>query len=82
FIVKINYRKEDPNRDFTLAAVDTLDIATFRKAVKNHAARSTKFNGHALVFVHGYSVSFDDALFRCAQIAYDIGFDGPAVAFS
>jgi esterase/lipase superfamily enzyme len=32
--------------------------------------------------VHGYNVSFDDAIFRTAQIAHDIGFDGPVVTFS
>ena len=32
--------------------------------------------------MHGYNVSFDDAIFRTAQIAHDIVFDGPVVTFS
>jgi esterase/lipase superfamily enzyme len=34
------------------------------------------------VFVHGYNVAFDDAVRRTAQLSYDLGFKGPAVAFS
>ena len=33
----------------------------------------------ALVFVHGYNVSFSDAALRTAQIAADVGFPGPAI---
>lgn len=36
----------------------------------------------ALVFVHGYNVSFQDAILRTAQIAYDLNFTGPAVSYS
>jgi esterase/lipase superfamily enzyme len=35
-----------------------------------------------LLFVHGFNVTFDDAMRRTAQVAYDLAFDGPAVAFS
>jgi hypothetical protein len=31
----------------------------------------------AFVFIHGFNVAFDDAIYRTAQIAYDLGFDGP-----
>ena len=34
------------------------------------------------MFVHGYNVGFDDSIFRTAQIAYDLGFDGPVATFS
>ena len=36
----------------------------------------------ALVFVHGYNVSFEDAMRRAAQIAHDIQFDGDVFLFS
>jgi esterase/lipase superfamily enzyme len=35
-----------------------------------------------LVFVHGYNTSFDEALFRMAQIVTDSGFKGVPVLFS
>jgi esterase/lipase superfamily enzyme len=36
----------------------------------------------ALVFVHGFNVTFEDALRRTAQISYDLGFDGAPILFS
>ena len=38
--------------------------------------------GHALLFVHGYNVSFEDAARRTGQMAYDLGFDGAPVFYS
>jgi esterase/lipase superfamily enzyme len=35
-----------------------------------------------LLFVHGFNVTFEDSLRRTAQLAYDLAFDGPAIAFS
>jgi esterase/lipase superfamily enzyme len=37
---------------------------------------------HALVFVHGYNVGFEDALKRTAQIAFDLDFDGTLLLFT
>jgi len=79
---RITFRNEDPNRDFTIAAVDVLGKPEFLADVRSQLAVAQRFKGQALVFVHGYNVSFDDALFRTAQIAHDIGFDGPALSFS
>ena len=36
----------------------------------------------ALLFMHGFNVSFDDACRRAAQIAYDIKFPGPVFLYS
>lgn len=36
----------------------------------------------ALVFVHGYNVTFENAVRRAAQLARDLSFDGPVAAFS
>jgi esterase/lipase superfamily enzyme len=36
----------------------------------------------AFVFIHGYNVSFDDAVFRTAQIAHDLTFKGAPILFS
>jgi esterase/lipase superfamily enzyme len=35
-----------------------------------------------MVFVHGYNTSFEDAVFKAAQIAYDTNFPGLPIAFS
>ena len=36
----------------------------------------------AFVFVHGFNVSFQSAVYRTAQIAYDLGFDGAPILYS
>ena len=41
-----------------------------------------KTNKDAVVFVHGFNVTFDDAAKRTAQVAYDIGFKGAPIMFS
>ena len=50
-------------------------------------ARATLGRAHlhrkeALVFVHGFNVSFKNSLLRTAQIAYDLNFDGPVFLFT
>jgi esterase/lipase superfamily enzyme len=36
----------------------------------------------ALIFVHGFNVTFVDGIYRCAQIAWDIGYEGVPILFS
>ena len=81
-IISFAFRNEDPNRDFTIAAVEELPADRFIAEMKKQVDVSRRYKGQAFVFVHGYNVSFEDALFRTAQITHDIGFDGPAVTFS
>lgn len=47
-----------------------------------HAAVDISDSKCALVFIHGYNVSFEDAARRTAQMAYDLGFDGPPILYS
>ena len=52
------------------------------RAAAPQVRSSARYPGRALIFVHGFNVSFDNALFRAAQIAYDLNFDGPVFLFS
>lgn len=81
-VTRIAFRSEDPKRDFTIASVDVLNRAAFVEGLKRQAVAATAYPKQAFIFVHGYNVSFDEAIFRTAQIAHDIGFDGPAVTYS
>ncbi|MGE3065551.1 MAG: alpha/beta hydrolase [Hyphomicrobiaceae bacterium] len=74
--------KEDPRRHITLRELDVLKPDAFRTAVGAQGKAATSFKDHALVFVHGFNTSFEDALYRDAQITYDLGFDGPTFLFS
>lgn len=74
--------REDPRRHFTLKDVRSLTKEEFLIAVRERLGRSSTYKDHALVFVHGFNVGFDAALFRTAQIAYDLKFDGAPFLYS
>ena len=81
-LFRLPLRSEDPRKDFTLAGVNVLDRKAFAARVNQQISKAKAFSRQALVFVHGYNVGFDDAIFRTAQIAHDIGFEGPVITFS
>ncbi len=80
--IRLVFDKEDPARDFTLASVEQLARDRFSAELLRQSAAGQRFKGQAFIFVHGFNVSFDDGLFRTAQIAHDIGFDGAAILYS
>ncbi len=51
----------------------------------NRAMREARDNGdspHALVFLHGYSVTFENAAIRAAQLGVDLKVTGAIAFFS
>ncbi|MEM7778459.1 MAG: alpha/beta hydrolase [Pseudomonadota bacterium] len=65
----------DPSRHFVIVRNGMTVFSNesdFLTAVGAHMATAA-FKDHAFVFVHGYRVSFDDALMRTAQLTYDLG---------
>lgn len=62
-----------------------LEIAAFWESV-NRAVREHIADGEddpmAMVYVHGYNVSFEDAAIRAAQIGCDLNLPGPMAFFS
>lgn len=73
---------EDPKKHFTMKELKALTKEEFLKLVKERLAKSARFKDHALVFVHGYKTTFDNAVYRTAQIAYDLKFDGAPFLYS
>lgn len=73
---------ESPAKHFTIASLRVLDPSEFAARARNELDRATHAKDQALVFVHGYNTSFDDALYRAAQIAHDLEFDGLAAMYS
>lgn len=65
-----------------ITAVSTVNGPRLAALVKNAAPAARLYGGAALVFVHGYNNSFDDAIRRTAQLVRDLNFDGPAFAFA
>ncbi len=82
FKVKIYEEKEDPAKHFTLQELTALTKEELLALVKERLAKSAAFKDHAIVFVHGFNTSFDFALYRTAQIAYDLKFDGAPFVYS
>lgn len=82
FFTTIAFRDEDMALDFTVESVEELSEQAFAAKAKERMETAKDFKNQAFVFVHGYNVVFDDALFRTAQIAYDTGFDGGAFLYS
>jgi esterase/lipase superfamily enzyme len=75
---------EDPRKDVVLRQIEDLSPGEFLRLVR--ATVDDEFKGRGLreafVFVHGFSVSFEDAARRTAQLAYDLKFKGAPIFFS
>jgi esterase/lipase superfamily enzyme len=66
-------------KDVVAQAMDVF-YGGVREAIE--AAREAGDEPEALVFLHGYNVSFEDAAIRAAQIGYDLKVPGPVAFFS
>jgi esterase/lipase superfamily enzyme len=82
FNVTIYEEAEDPKKHFTMEEIKKLSKEDFLALVHERLAKSDRFKDQALVFVHGYNTSFDNAVYRTAQIAYDLKFDGAPFLYS
>lgn len=82
FKVKVYEESEDNTKHFTLQEITALTKEQMLALVKERLAASKNFKDHAFVFVHGFNTSFDYALYRTAQIAYDMKFDGAPFVYS
>ncbi|HZT50045.1 MAG TPA: alpha/beta hydrolase, partial [Hyphomicrobiaceae bacterium] len=82
FNVTIYEQAEDPAKHFTISELAALTREEFIGLVRKRIGGSTAFKDQAVVFVHGYNTSFDYALFRAAQMAYDLKFDGASFVYS
>ena len=69
--------RPDTNKHVTLQRSEAIGRTQFFRDL--HAAAD---GNDVLVFIHGYNVTFEDALRRTGQLAYDLQFKGPAVAYT
>lgn len=82
FDVTLYEEAEDPDKHFTMKELKTQTREEFLALVRERLAKSERYKDHALVFVHGYNTTFDNGIFRTAQIAYDLKFDGAPFHYS
>jgi esterase/lipase superfamily enzyme len=67
-----------PDKSFTVIAAEHVDHAEFLQAV----GRQKQSGKQIGVFVHGFNYSFQESLFRMAQMSADADVDGMAVLFA
>src|SRR5262245_14403228 len=89
FAVRIPFTKitiyeqaEDPKHHFTLRELKALTREQFLELVRERIAGAVAFRDQATVFVHGYNTAFEYAVFRTAQMAYDLKFDSASFVYS
>lgn len=72
--------REDPTKHFIIVGGREQTYEEFYRGLAETVARSRR--REAFVFVHGFNVTFESAVYRTAQIAYDLGFDGAPILYS
>lgn len=80
--VTLYQEAEDPKKHFTIKELKAMSRDELLQLVRERLGGSRRFADQALVLVHGYNNGFDDALYRTAQIAYDLKFDGAPFLYS
>jgi esterase/lipase superfamily enzyme len=78
-LLKLEFRP-DPERHVVLLAVHPTPADRFYADLRGCVGRSAR--KEAFVFIHGYNVGFETAVRRTGQIAYDLKFEGAAIAYS
>jgi esterase/lipase superfamily enzyme len=72
--------REDPSKDFVVTRFEEQAAGTFFADLKATVTQSA--TKQAFIFVHGFNVAFDAAVYRTAQLAYDLDFDGAPILYS
>jgi esterase/lipase superfamily enzyme len=72
--------REDPTKHFIIVKAQEQSYEDFYRDVAGVVGRSQR--KEAFVFVHGFNVSFESAVYRTAQVAYDLAFDGAPILYS
>jgi len=78
-ILRFEFR-QDPQRHVVLLDVNPLSEDAFQAGLKARVQQSV--DKDAVVFVHGFNFTFEDAARRTAQMAYDLRFDGAPIFYS
>ena len=73
---------EDPKKHFVLTDLESVQGDDFYAMLHNEFSQRPEEKRSAFVFIHGFNVTFDDAAYRTAQLAYDLDFDGVPMMYS
>jgi esterase/lipase superfamily enzyme len=70
---------ENPDRHFMIQVRKIATESEFRSSLRQAVEQGNK---QILLFIHGYNTSFDDAMYRSAQLAVDLKFRGATALYS
>lgn len=77
---KWTFWREDPNKHFIMVRRTEQTYQDYYSEIAGIINQSRR--KEAFVFVHGFNVPFESAVYRTAQIAYDLVFDGAPILYS
>jgi len=72
--------KERVGKDVLIAKLEALKFERFRNILKLKLKNAKQSD--ILIFIHGFNVTFEDAIKRTAQISYDLEFKGVPLTYS
>jgi esterase/lipase superfamily enzyme len=70
----------DENKHFSIKRLASVSLEDWKVLMKKQAEETEKKT--ALIFVHGFNTTFEQALLRNAQIVWDLGYDGVSLLYS
>ena len=65
-----------------LERIDGLTSQHFQESLRETLLTRPRGSREALVFIHGFNVTFEEAVIRAAQIGYDLGIEGITALYS
>jgi esterase/lipase superfamily enzyme len=78
-IWKFQFR-EDPEKHVVIITSEEKDLSAWTAIARERLTISDQKS--ALIFIHGFNVTFEDAIRRTAQIGWDLQFNGVITTFS
>ena len=77
-----NQSPPDPAYHFLTTERKLLDQTAYHRALRQRVSQSGAGAGRVLIFVHGYNMRYQEAVYWLAQIAHDAHYEGVPVLFA
>lgn len=74
------YQSESVEKHFVILSMEPTSSTNYFARLRSRIEKSDEED--AFVFIHGYNVTFANAVMRTAQIAHDVGFKGAPILYS
>ena len=81
-LTKFSFDEETSGKHFIMEPPVLHSSDWFTHTLKNLMTTSETGKRQAFVFIHGFNMTFEEAAWRTAQIAYDLQFDGVPLFYS